>query len=522
MRRWAGVATVVVLTASLVAGASATSSSARATPAKVPVKAGSTWTINLTGAGCESDSFAPHHAFTAVAGPSGDSGTYRGTKKIRMTWRAGSGAGAHFTGTWKKASDAYRGTYSDAGQSGAATLVPLGTGGCALVTTAVASDAITLGSSDTDTATVTGEGGTTPTGDVHFYACPGGTDPCTPTATGAVDLGTADLSGSGSAAAATSAAFSPTATGIDCFDAVYAGDTYYPAAADGSTADECVNVSAATTPGPSIGIVALNKVGPHEVLAGGTGQFVVSGDLFLNTDVPDQMWSGSSDGYEWDDAIDARVDSGIYVYGTIHSNDGVFDGQPLWPLDTCFEPDILGNGNPPDPSPPYQAGDPKTQLPAQQMSCTAWSGSVTIDYDNIDPTAPQIDDPLQNSDAPPSPWASGTDIACPGSTGTQVFSAAPSAVDEMTTLVPGEYTNPVELTGDTTFADCPADTRASTASTRACGSTRDRATPSPDRTSCSPPRRPTRWAAMCPAPAPGPPSWPAARATVPPASLPRR
>ena len=29
--------------------------------------------------------------------------------------------------------------------------------------------------------------------------------------------------------------------------------------------------------GPPIGIVALNKVGPHEILGGGTGTFVVVG-----------------------------------------------------------------------------------------------------------------------------------------------------------------------------------------------------------------------------------------------------
>jgi hypothetical protein len=457
MRRWAVGATIVVVTATVVAGASATATSARAKPPKVPVKAGSTWTMNLAGAGCESDSFAPHHGFTAVTGSSGDSGTYRrGPKKLTMTWTAGSGSGAAFTGTWKRATDTYTGTYSDAGQSGPATLVPLATGGCAVVTTAAASDSLTLGTSDTDTATVTGEGGITPTGGVHFYACPGDTDtdPCTGTAAGAVDLGSADLSGSGATATATSAAFSPTATGDYCFDAVYSGDTYYAAANDGSTTGECVSVSAATAPGPSIRIVALNKVTPHEVLSGGSGQFVVSGDLFLNTAVTHQPWSGSADGYTWDDAIDAHIDSAIYVYGTIHSNDSVVNGQPLWPLDTCFEPDILGAGNPPDPSPAWQAGDPAAQLPSQQMSCSEYGGTVNIDYDNIDPTVDQIDDPLQSLTAPPNPFDSGTDIACPGSAGTQVFSTVPAAVGGMTTLLPGEYTNPVELTGSTNFADC--------------------------------------------------------------------
>lgn len=213
-------------------------------------------------------------------------------------------------------------------------------------------------------------------------------------------------------------------------------------------------VAPKATTGPTFSIVALNKTGPHEILGGGTGQFVVSGDIFLNTAVTHQPWSGSANGYTWDDAIDAKSASNLYVYGTIHSNDSVVNGQPLWPLDTCFEPDVMGAGNPPDPTPAWQAGDPQTQLPAQQMSCSEYGGTVNIDYDNIDPTQDQIDDPLQATDAPPDPLSTSTNIACPGSAGTQEFSTVPAAVGGMTTLMPGEYQNPVELTGSTTFSDC--------------------------------------------------------------------
>ena len=85
--------------------------------------------------------------------------------------------------------------------------------------------------------------------------------------------------------------------------------------------------------GNPIGIVALNKVGPHEILGGGTGQFVVSGDIVVNSDVTQQPWTGPADGYEWDDAIDAKTNSNLYVYGTIHTVTGSFQGEPLWPLD---------------------------------------------------------------------------------------------------------------------------------------------------------------------------------------------
>jgi hypothetical protein len=221
-------------------------------------------------------------------------------------------------------------------------------------------------------------------------------------------------------------------------------------------------VAPKATAGPSFSIVALNKTGPHEILSGGTGQFVVSGDIFLNTAVTNQPWSGSSGGFEWDDAIDAKTNSNLYVYGTIHSNDSVVNGQPLWPLDTCFESGgVLGEGNPPEPpgpTPAYAAGDPAAQGPAQQMTCEGWGAQVTIAYDNIDPTVDQIDDPLLASDAPPNPLNSTTNIACPGSAGTVEFSSVPAsdtnAGTGMTTLQPGEYQNPVELTGNTTFADC--------------------------------------------------------------------
>ncbi len=98
-----------------------------------------------------------------------------------------------------------------------------------------------------------------------------------------------------------------------------------------------------TAKGQPFSIVALNQVGPHEILGGGTGTFVVSGDIVLNTNVTNQPWSGSSQGYLWDDAIDAKTDSNLYVYGTIHTI-GSLNGQMLWPLDTCFQGTGAGKG----------------------------------------------------------------------------------------------------------------------------------------------------------------------------------
>src|SRR5579859_4356714 len=118
-----------------------------------------------------------------------------------------------------------------------------------------------LGDSVSDSATVTGDPLVgVPTGTVSFSVCGplaaasgctaggtavGGAVSLTP---GAIDTGTA-----------TSDAFTPTATGIWCFDAQYSGDANYDGSADGSVT-ECVTVTAAsssTSSAPGSGSVAL-------------------------------------------------------------------------------------------------------------------------------------------------------------------------------------------------------------------------------------------------------------------------
>ena len=204
--------------------------------------------------------------------------------------------------------------------------------------------------------------------------------------------------------------------------------------------------------GQPLGILALNKVGPHEILGGGTGSFVVSGNVFLNSNVKDQPWTGSASGWEWDDAVDAKTNSDLYIYGTINSNNGTYNGEPLWPLDTCFQPSILGQGT--NTSPAFQSGDPANGLPKNQISCSDWGGSVSIAYNSIDPQSPQISDPLQGAGAPPDPLSATSNIACPGMGTTPQINPAPQIVGNTTDLMPGEYTVPVDLTGSVKFDDC--------------------------------------------------------------------
>ena len=207
--------------------------------------------------------------------------------------------------------------------------------------------------------------------------------------------------------------------------------------------------------GNPVGILALNKAGPHEILGGGTGAFVVSGDIWANTDVTNQPWTGSYYGYEWDDAIDAKTNSNLYVYGTINTIDSPqYNGEYLWPLDHCFNPfGLQWEGPNPPPSPPSPSNpNPSQSLPTYQLSCGVAGGTlVTVDYDNIALQPSQISDPLLAPDAPPNPLVNVT--PCPGSQSVQYFN---SPIPQNTpTLSPGVYTTPVELTGSVTFQDCP-------------------------------------------------------------------
>ena len=179
---------------------------------------------------------------------------------------------------------------------------------------------------------------------------------------------------------------------------------------------------------------------------------MVSGNVFLNSNVKNQPWTGSSSGWEWDDAVDAKTDSNLYIYGTIDSNNGTYNGEPLWPLDTCFQPSILGQGT--NQTPAYQSGDPGNGLPKWQMSCSDWGGSVAIAFNSIDPQSPQISDPLQGAGAPPDPLSAATNIACPGMGTTPQMNPASQVVGGVTELLPGEYTGPVEITGSVNFEDC--------------------------------------------------------------------
>jgi hypothetical protein len=170
------------------------------------------------------------------------------------------------------------------------------------VTTAPASSTIVLGTSDDDTATVTGVAGVTPTGTVDFTICPGDADPCTSSSSGAVDLGAGQGSGSGATATSVSPGYTPTATGSYCFSGTYSGDANYTSATDNSTADECFTVIAAPQPPIALGSPENSYgtgTGPGGTPATGVWAAVngyctaeENGDQYLSAF--DGLWNGSA------------------------------------------------------------------------------------------------------------------------------------------------------------------------------------------------------------------------------------
>jgi len=117
------------------------------------------------------------------------------------------------------------------------------------VSSAPTNSTITLGQSNTDTATVStgGNPGGSPTGTVTFYECgPTSTPtPCTSTAH-PIDGAVAVSPRAGDTASATSVAFTPNAVGYWCFAARYSGDSGYAKSTD-TAVNECVNVKGPVT-----------------------------------------------------------------------------------------------------------------------------------------------------------------------------------------------------------------------------------------------------------------------------------
>jgi hypothetical protein len=208
-----------------------------------------------------------------------------------------------------------------------------------------------------------------------------------------------------------------------------------------------------STTGQPVGIVSLNKVGPHAVLGGGSGTFIVVGDMVVNTDVANQPWTQVANNKAYDDAVDAKVGSNLWVYGTVHTNPNTYNGNKMWPLDWCFDGSApAGEGTNGGSDPTYQGPPPANHPPTYSPTCSG-GGGVTFAYNHIDTSAANgipLSDPLAAAGAPPSPFVSpATSTDCPG-LADQTYTTSPSSGQ----LLPGIYTKPVKITGSAQFLDC--------------------------------------------------------------------
>lgn len=159
--------------------------------------------------------------------------------------------------------------------------------GAATVVTTPAAPSIGLGSSNTDTATVSSSSAV-PTGSVTFTIC-GPTAQAAACASGAGDatgLGavtvSADPSAGADTAAATSADFTPPSTGTYCYLAQYGGDGTLAAASDGSPPSECFTVTATPLVDPGF-VTTLLSAPALSLGASARDSAVVSGNRGVPT-----------------------------------------------------------------------------------------------------------------------------------------------------------------------------------------------------------------------------------------------
>jgi hypothetical protein len=235
------------------------------------------------------------------------------------------------------------------------------------VTTAPLSSSIVLGSSDTDTATITGVGATAPTGTVSFSVC--GPEPAvaacaapTPAGGSSTPLGSpvTVVPGSGATSSATSADFTPTTVGTYCFLGVYSGDANFDGASDGSATDECFTVTQATpavTSSPFEASIALGGTDSDAVTVTGTDGITPTGTVTFwvcpgdttpctssSSGAVDLVTNPVSDGEDQNAAaVGAYSDhytppsAGTYCFSAVYSGDDNYTSASDATSDECFD-----------------------------------------------------------------------------------------------------------------------------------------------------------------------------------------
>ncbi len=157
------------------------------------------------------------------------------------------------------------------------------------ITNKPASASITLGGSDSDSATITGSlSGTDPTGSVTFYECGSVSSPAPCTSSTWTEIGTQSLGGTTNPGTVTSTSFKPASAGYWCFTSVYSGDSDYQSSTD-TTDDGCFDVAKVPAPtmtsfspasvavGATVTIKGTNLAGAKKVTIGSKVATIVAG-----------------------------------------------------------------------------------------------------------------------------------------------------------------------------------------------------------------------------------------------------
>jgi hypothetical protein len=245
-----GPATQVCSSTTLDVSGVASSTTSTPTNSSIALGASNTDSASVTGTGGGANPTGTVSFY--ACGPSVSSCTPSGTPFDTETLGGSSNPGtvtsASFTpdaaGTWCFAA-VYGGdgNYSGSSDTSNDECFSVGTTGSTTVSSPTNSN-VSLGASNTDSATVTGsDPGVDPTGTVSFYACGPNVSSCTPSGT---PFDAETLSGLSNPDTVTSASFAPDAAGTWCFAAVYSGDGNYSGSSDTSN-DECFTVPQATS-----------------------------------------------------------------------------------------------------------------------------------------------------------------------------------------------------------------------------------------------------------------------------------
>ncbi len=268
------------------------------------------------------------------------------------------------------------------------------------------SSSIVLGTSNTDSATVTGSvSNLDPTGTVDFYECGPTASPAPCTSGSWAQFDTESLSGTSNPGTTVSAPFTPTATGYWCFAGVYSGDSNYAGSSDTST-DECFDVSggssstisAPTSSSASLGVpnsdVATITGSDGSVDPTGTVSFYECGPTATpepcttGSQFDTESLNGTSNPAIVTSSTITPTATGYWCFAAVYSGDGNYAGSSDTSTEECFDVTQASSSTASEPtSSSASLGGPNSDV----ATITGSDGSVdptgTVSFYECGPTA---------------------------------------------------------------------------------------------------------------------------------------